>query len=295
VEHIAIDLGGRESQVCVRDDRGVIVEERRLATDRVSSFLRKRAPARVVLETCAEAFAMADAALESGHQVRVVPATLVRSLGVGARGVKTDQRDARILSEVSTRIDLPSVHVPSELSRQRKALCSSREALVTTRTKLIDCGLPRTSTYVPMSTDTRLGQPVTHCVRSPPRGNCTDQARHKNAPSGQLRPCQHGRSILATQACSPGRATRGFARVRLSCPDLGISHISWRPTRFSNGADKGGRVAWRLAGALLRLKRPKCQPRVATARRITFYARVPEYPERVDRTLAAELVRCAAG
>ncbi len=29
---------------------------------------------------------------------------LVRSLGVGARGVKTDERDARVLSEVSTRI-----------------------------------------------------------------------------------------------------------------------------------------------------------------------------------------------
>lgn len=138
MEHIAIDLGGRESQVCVRDDRGMIVDERRLATERVSSFLRKRAPGRVVLETCAEAFVVADAALESGHQVRVVPATLVRSLGVGARGVKTDQRDARVLSEVSTRIDLPSVHVPSQLSRQRKALCSSREALVSTRTKLIN-------------------------------------------------------------------------------------------------------------------------------------------------------------
>ena len=36
------------------------------------------------------------------------------SLGVGARRFKTDRRDAQLLSEVSTRIDLPSVHIPSE-------------------------------------------------------------------------------------------------------------------------------------------------------------------------------------
>src|SRR6202022_3580330 len=93
---------------------------------------------RVVLETCSEAFAIADAAREEGHEVRVVPATLVRSLGVGARGIKTDRRDARALSEVSCRINLPSVHVPSVESRERKALCGMRECLVEARTKLIN-------------------------------------------------------------------------------------------------------------------------------------------------------------
>lgn len=138
MEHIAIDLGGRESQVCVRNADGQIVEERRVATDRLRGFLRKRAPARVIVETCAEAFVTADAAIELGHEVRIVPATLVRSLGVGARGVKTDQRDARTLSEVSTRIDLPTVHLPSQVARKRKALCTSRDILVSARTKLIN-------------------------------------------------------------------------------------------------------------------------------------------------------------
>lgn len=40
------------------------------------------------------------------------------------------------LSEVSTRIDLPSVHVPTALSRERKAICNSRMSLLATRTKL---------------------------------------------------------------------------------------------------------------------------------------------------------------
>jgi transposase len=95
-------------------------------------------PSRVILETSAEAFAIADAALKFGHQVRVVPATLVKTLGVGDRGVKNDRKDARKLSEVSCRIDLPSVHVPSEVSRQLKSACGTREELVECRTKLIN-------------------------------------------------------------------------------------------------------------------------------------------------------------
>jgi len=136
MEHIAIDLGSRESQVCVRDAQGSILLERKVPTDGLPSYLSKRPHSRVILETCAEAFFVADAASALGHEVRVVPATLVRQLGVGERGIKTDQRDARKLSEVSTRIELPSVHVPSELSRERKRLCNSRSALLQSRVQL---------------------------------------------------------------------------------------------------------------------------------------------------------------
>jgi transposase len=93
----------------------------------------------VILETCAEAFSVADAVLALGHEVRVVPATLVRTLGVGARSMKTDVRDARVLSEVSCRIDLPSVHLPTELARQRRSMCGMREELVACRTALVNC------------------------------------------------------------------------------------------------------------------------------------------------------------
>jgi transposase len=88
------------------------------------------------METCSEAFGAADAALLAGHEVGV-PATLVRSLGGGARRLKSDRRDAQILSEVSCRIDLPSVHVPSAQARHRKTLCGVREALVGARTKVL--------------------------------------------------------------------------------------------------------------------------------------------------------------
>lgn len=138
MDRIAIDLGGRQSQICIRDDVAKILDEKRVSTGSLGLFLAQRARSQVILETSTEAFHIADQALKYGHQVRVVPATLVRTLGVGARRIKTDQRDAQVLSEVACRIDLPSVHIPSIRSREHKSLLSMRDALVSSRTKLIN-------------------------------------------------------------------------------------------------------------------------------------------------------------
>ena len=82
---------------------------------------------------------VAEWARSAGHQVTVVPASLVRALGVGSRGIKNDVRDARNLSEASCRMQqLPSVHIPCAASRELKSLCTLRESLVTSRTKLIN-------------------------------------------------------------------------------------------------------------------------------------------------------------
>lgn len=138
MEHVAIDVGARKSQICVRSSEGEILEEKRWETWELKSYLAGRPKSRVVVETCAEAFGVAEAAKELGHEVRVVPATLVGTLGVGARRTKTDQRDARALSEVSCRVDLPSVHIPTAQSRERKTFCGMRDALVSARTKVIN-------------------------------------------------------------------------------------------------------------------------------------------------------------
>ena len=138
MDHVAIDLGSRKSQICVRSADGTILEEKRLETWDLKRYLAGRSKSRVIVETCAEAFRVAEAARELGHETRVVPATLVRTFGVGARRTKTDQRDARALSEVSCRIDLPSVHIPKAESRERKTFCGMRDSLVAARTKVIN-------------------------------------------------------------------------------------------------------------------------------------------------------------
>lgn len=138
MNHCAIDLGGRKSQVCIRGGDGVVLHEGRYDTHSLPDFLRELPHSRVILETAAEAFRIADVARSIGHEVRVVPATLVRQLGVGARRTKTDKRDAQALSEVSTRIDLPSVHIPSSRSREWKTICGMHDVLIGSRTKLIN-------------------------------------------------------------------------------------------------------------------------------------------------------------
>jgi transposase len=138
MQHVAIDLGGMESQFCVRSADGEIVREGPIATHRLARFFKEIPPAVVILETCAESFKIAEQARSSGHDVRVVPATLAPSLGVGARKTKTDRRDGRALSLASCRMELPSVHVRSRESRTSTSAYRSREALVESRTKLIN-------------------------------------------------------------------------------------------------------------------------------------------------------------
>lgn len=138
MEHVAIDLGGRESQICVRSADGTIVCEARWRTRELPKFLKTRPKSRVVVETCAEAFLVADASLALGHEVRVVPATLVPALGVGSRKTKNDRRDCRLLSEASCRMDLPSVHIPSAQSRSRKTMLSMLGVLVSSRTAMVN-------------------------------------------------------------------------------------------------------------------------------------------------------------
>jgi transposase len=136
MHHAAIDLGSRESQICIRQPDGAIVEERKHPTRKLTELVKTWPASRVVMEASAEAFKIADAALAAGHQVRVVPGKLVRLLGVGDRGVKNDQRDARQLSQASWQTDVPSVHIPSAAARELKSICGARDVLVATQRNL---------------------------------------------------------------------------------------------------------------------------------------------------------------
>ena len=85
MDHIGIDLGGRDSQVCVRNSCGG--DRRRMAveTDGLIAFLQDRPPAPGVWRRAPRPFAWRRRAT-AGHDVRVVAATLVRSLGLANAG-----------------------------------------------------------------------------------------------------------------------------------------------------------------------------------------------------------------
>jgi transposase len=139
MDHVAIDLGGRKSQVCVRGADGRIKREAVVATNELAAFFAtQKEPVRVIIESSAEAFAVADAARAANHDVRVVAAALAPALGVGSRKTKNDRRDAQILSELSCRTDVASVHIPTHRSRLLKSMVTGRDALIRSRTLLIN-------------------------------------------------------------------------------------------------------------------------------------------------------------
>jgi transposase len=135
MNHVAVDLGSKQSHFCVRAPDATLLREGRVKTrDLPKFFAMLEEPNRVILETSAESFWAAEAAQECRHDVRVVPATLAPALGVGNHGVKTDKRDARNLSESSCRMELKGVHLPSKQARATKLELNFRDGLVQART-----------------------------------------------------------------------------------------------------------------------------------------------------------------
>jgi transposase len=139
MEHVGIDLGSKESQVCVVSSSGQKVREVRVPTRQLERLLSKLEPSRIAMETCSESTAIAQIARRHHHEVRVVPSSLVRALGVGARGIKTDQRDAETLAMASHRLpDLPSVHIKQDHARERLRVLAMRRRLVEARKNLVN-------------------------------------------------------------------------------------------------------------------------------------------------------------
>ncbi len=134
MEHVGIDLGARHSHLAVLDGSGKIKSQRKVATSELTAWLQAQPASQVVMEACTQSPAVARAALEAGHSTKVVPGQLVRALGVGSRGIKTDERDALVLARASIRVeDLPSVHVRSDRSRSIRELTSARSTLLAAR------------------------------------------------------------------------------------------------------------------------------------------------------------------
>jgi transposase len=67
----------------------------------------------------------------------VIPAHIVRSFGVGRRGIKTDKKDAEVLAQAGIRNqDLPSVYIRPAKEEARRELVSARALLIANRTRI---------------------------------------------------------------------------------------------------------------------------------------------------------------
>lgn len=133
MENVGIDLGKLHSHVVVVSEHGVITRSK-VRTPDLRKLLGTYPKSRVVMEACTQSRAVAQAAIRAGHEAVVVPGAYVRMLGVGARGIKTDDRDAEALANASMmNRTLPSSHLRSETSRQRQELLAARDTVLDAR------------------------------------------------------------------------------------------------------------------------------------------------------------------
>jgi transposase len=137
---IGVDLGDRKSHVCVLDAAGEVVEESRIAT--TPKALRSRfeglASTRVALEVGGHSPWVSELLGEVGHEVIVANARKLRM--IFQSDSKNDRFDAEQLARVA-RLD-PKLLYPIEhrnrSARADLAVMRSRDALVTTRTRLVN-------------------------------------------------------------------------------------------------------------------------------------------------------------
>lgn len=137
---IGIDVGDKYSYICVLNQAGEIEKEIRLKTT-VAAFTKHftaSKPARIALETGTHSPWISRLLSSLGHEVLVGNARKLRM--IYASHTKTDTLDARNLAKVA-RFDpslLSPIHHKAEQSQAHLAIIRSRDALVATRTGLIN-------------------------------------------------------------------------------------------------------------------------------------------------------------
>ena len=138
---IGIDVGDRYSHLCVLDtETGEVIEESRMTTS-PTAFERRFSgsePMRVAIEAGTHSPWMERVLENYGHEVLVANARKLRL--IYAEGNKNDKLDAENLARLA-RLDpklLSPIEHRNETSQAHLTLLRSREALVETRTKLVN-------------------------------------------------------------------------------------------------------------------------------------------------------------
>lgn len=133
-----IDLAKRESQLCVMDADGRVLEERRFPTtanelERIASQLTARDT--VTFEMTTNSFAIARL-FKQKCRARVIVSNPMKTKLIASARVKTDKIDARVLCELARAGFLPEVWLPDEGCESLRRLVSRRTNLVRRRTAI---------------------------------------------------------------------------------------------------------------------------------------------------------------
>ena len=131
-----VDLAKRESQLCVLDADGAVLEERRFPTtvaklEAIAATLTKHDT--VCFEMTTNSFAIARL-FKANSPAKVLVSNPMKTKLIASARVKTDKIDARILAELARVGFLPDVWLPDENCESLRRLVSRRTNLVRRRT-----------------------------------------------------------------------------------------------------------------------------------------------------------------
>jgi len=131
---VGLDIAKNVFQLHGVDEGGQIVLRRQLRRSEVLKFFGKQKPCLVGLEACAGAHYWARAITALGHDVRLMPPSLVKPYV--KRGSKSDAADAAACCEAVTRPAMRFVPVKSVEQQAALMLHRARQLLVEQRTQL---------------------------------------------------------------------------------------------------------------------------------------------------------------
>jgi transposase len=138
MDTIGLDLHKRESQLCIGQENGLVVEARIVTScERFAAVLGARPRAKILLEASTESEWVARHLESLGHEVIVADPNFAPMSATRSRRTKTDRRDARTLMEACRLEAYRVAHRVSAARRHVRAELAVREALVRTRTRYI--------------------------------------------------------------------------------------------------------------------------------------------------------------
>lgn len=139
MKKVGIDLGKRQSECCVFDEGGAIVERFQVRTSRegLSGRFSNRERCLIGVESSRDSGWIQEHLTSLGHEVMVLDTTRSRAIGIGARRRKTDRRDAEAIGRALISGLAKPAHVLSAQRRQLRDALWGRDKLVGMRTRLV--------------------------------------------------------------------------------------------------------------------------------------------------------------
>lgn len=139
MEYVGIDLGKAQSQVCIIDSETGELSHRRIRTtpQRLTAVFGGRAPARILVESCAGSEWVARHLESLGHEVIVADPNFAPMYAERSRRVKTDRRDAEALAQACRQGYYRPAHRLSDEQRLRRVRLGVRAALVKSRAEYV--------------------------------------------------------------------------------------------------------------------------------------------------------------